>query len=72
MKTIKDNRFTDMLWHIGALVVTAFALGTMMITAYFRLQDKMDDLSTKLTRVETRLDDLLQRIPPIPESPRRQ
>jgi len=69
VRIIKDHRFTDMLWHLGALVATALVLGGMMVAAYFKIQDKMDELSTSSTKVETKLEDLLQRIPPLPTPP---
>jgi hypothetical protein len=64
VRTLRDHRFTDMLWHIAALVGTAVVLGGMMIAAYFKIQDKIEDLSKNSIRIETKLGDLLDRIPP--------
>jgi hypothetical protein len=72
IKTIKDHRWTDFMWHIAALVACFAVIATAIVTSYFRLEDKIATLSTSNTRLETRLDDLIQRIPPIPTSvPRR-
>ena len=69
VRTIKDHRFSDMMWHIAALVAAGIVLGGMMIAIYFKVQDKLDELSTTSTRVETKLEDLLQRIPPVATVP---
>jgi hypothetical protein len=66
VRAIKDHRFTDMLWHIAALAAAVVLLGGMMVAAYFKFEDRLQLLSTSSTRVETKLDDLLQRIPPTP------
>jgi len=36
-----------------------------MIAAYFKIDDKISDISKASTRIETKLDDLVQRIPPV-------
>jgi len=69
VRTIRDRRFADMLWHIGALAAAMVVLGGMMIATYFKIEDRLQELSTSLTRVETKLEDLLQRIPPVPTMP---
>lgn len=69
VRTIRDHRYTDMMYHLAVLVGAGILLGGMMIAAYFKIQDKLDDLSTRSTRVETKLEDLLQRIPPVATSP---
>jgi len=69
VRTIKDHRFADMLWHIGALVAALVVLGGMMIATYFKIEDRLQELSTSSTRMETKLEDLLQRIPPVPTAP---
>jgi hypothetical protein len=72
IKTIKDHRWTDFMWHIAALVAAFLVVGTMITSTYFRLEDKILTLSTSNARLETRLDDLIQRIPPNPTpAPRR-
>ncbi len=80
VRNIRDHRFTDIMWHIGALATGVILLGGMMIAAYFKLEDKIEALSNASnekfeaisnasTRVETKLDDLLQRIPPVVTTP---
>lgn len=65
VKDIKSHRFSDLKWYICSLAAGIVLLGGMMIAAYFRLEDKISDISTGLTRVETKLDDLTKRLPPI-------
>ncbi len=63
---------TDFMWHLAALIAALVIIGTGMVSAYFRLEDKIAALSTASTRIETKLDDLLARIPPVqPPAPRR-
>ena len=80
VRTMRDHRFTDMMWHIGALAAAVILLGGMMVAAYFKIddkiqalskttQDKFEAASNSSTRVETKLEDLLQRIPPVATSP---
>jgi len=72
VRTIKDHRWTDFMWHLAALIAALVIIGTGMVSAYFRLEDKIAALSTASTRIETKLDDLLARIPPVqPPAPRR-
>jgi len=84
VRSIRDNRFTDMMWHVGALAAGVILLGGMMIAAYFKIEDKIEAVSDSAngkfeamsnasTRVETKLEDLLQRIPPVtpPSGPAR-
>ena len=65
VRNIRDHRFTDMMWHIGALAAGVILLGGMMIAAYFKIEDKIEVMSNASVRVETKLEDLLQRIPPV-------
>jgi hypothetical protein len=51
----------------GAFVL----LAGMLIFGYFRLEDKISTLNASSIRVDTKLEDLLQRIPPIPTPPKR-
>jgi len=69
VKDIKSHRFADLLWHIAGLVGLAIILGGMMSAAYFKLEEKISNLSIASTRVETKLDDLIARIPPVPTPP---
>jgi hypothetical protein len=71
-----------MMWHIAALAAGVVLLGGMLIAAYFKIddriealaratQDKFEAASNASTRVETKLEDLLQRIPPVAGNPAR-
>lgn len=71
---IKDLRreahhdFWSLLKTFGAGFII---LGGMLIYGYFRLEDQITALDRTLIKVETKLDDLLQRIPPVPTPPKR-
>jgi hypothetical protein len=71
VKEIRNYRYTDLLLHIGAFAAGIVLVVTMMVAAYFKLEDKLQTLSTATTRVDTKLEDLLLRIPPIPATPAR-
>jgi hypothetical protein len=62
---IKGHRVSDLRWHIGIFGAGFLVLAGMLITGYFKLEDRVSALSTASTRVETKLDDLLARIPPV-------
>ena len=64
VKEIKNHRFTDFLWHIGVFAAGFLLLATMMIAGYFKIEDRMNEVSKTTTRIDTKLEDLLQRIPP--------
>ena|SRR6516225_11354388 len=69
VRDIKSHRFSDLIWHISVLAAGFVLLAGMMIAAYFKLEEKIEALSTSNTRIETKLEDLLQRIPPVPTPP---
>src|SRR5271154_4578753 len=69
VRDIRNHRFTDALWILGAIGAVAIVLGSMMIAAYMAIESRIDELSTSSTKVETKLDDLIQRIPPAPTAP---
>jgi hypothetical protein len=64
VKEIKGHRHTDFVWIIGVLAAGFLVLLGAMATAYLRLDDKVSELSKSQTRIETRLEDLIARIPP--------
>jgi hypothetical protein len=66
IKDIKSFRWTDFLWHIGVLIAFGVGFGVALITVYFRLEDRISALSTASTRIETKLEDLLARVPHVP------
>jgi hypothetical protein len=71
VKEIRNYRYTDLLLHIGAFAGGIIIVVTLVLNVYSRLDDKIQNLSTTSTRVDTKLEDLLQRIPPVPTSPAR-
>jgi hypothetical protein len=72
VKSIRDYRYTDLLLHIGAFTTGIIIVVTLVLHLYSKLDDRIQALSTSSTRVETKLEDLLQRIPPVQSpAPRR-
>jgi hypothetical protein len=71
VKGIRDYRYTDLLLHIGAFAAGIIIVVTLILNVYSRLDDKIQALSTTSTRVDTKLEDLLQRIPPVQTPPAR-
>lgn len=78
VREIKGHRVSDIRWHLAGFAAGFVLLSTMLILGYFRLEDKIGgvsntvrDVSTSITRIETKLDDLIERIPPIPSPPPR-
>jgi hypothetical protein len=71
VKDIKNYRYTDLLLHIGAFAGGIVLVVGMMVAAYFKLEDKISAVSTSNTRMETKLEDLLARIPPVQTPPPR-
>jgi hypothetical protein len=67
VRDVKDHRLTDFIWHAGALI----AFGTFVIALYFWIDDKVSALATASARVDTKLEDLLARIPPAPTPPQK-
>ncbi|HEY1981099.1 MAG TPA: hypothetical protein VGH13_13525 [Xanthobacteraceae bacterium] len=65
VKAIRDYRYTDLLLHIGAFAAGIILVVTLILNVYSRLDDKIQTLSTLTTRADTKLEDLLQRIPPV-------
>jgi hypothetical protein len=73
IKDIKDYRHTDFVAHISLLGGSFLLLAGMIIFGYFKLDErigKSDDrihaITNSTTRIDTKLEDLLQRIPPVP------
>jgi hypothetical protein len=65
VKEIRDYRYTDLWRHLAAFAAGIVLVVGMLITVYFKIEDKMQILSTTSTRIETKLDDLIARIPPV-------
>jgi hypothetical protein len=60
VREIRGHRVPDLVLVCSAIVGTFVLLGGMLIFGYFRLEAKIEDLSTTLTRVETKLDDAIR------------
>jgi hypothetical protein len=76
ISAIRDNRHTDFVYLISIFAAGFLLMATLFGFGFFRLDDKFDKLTDKLgdktdklnaagIRSETKLEDLLQRIPPI-------
>jgi hypothetical protein len=65
VREIKGNRHSDFVYLVTAFAAGFLLLGGAIGTVYFKLDDKMDKLTASSIRVETKLEDLLQRIPPV-------
>jgi hypothetical protein len=59
---------TDFRWTWGGLAAAVIILMGALIGGYFRLDDRQSNLSTALTRIETKVDSLLQKPSPPPAS----
>ena len=59
----EHDHFLLLLKIFGAAFVL---LSGMLIFGYFRLEDRVVSLDASSIRIDTKLEDLLQRIPPIP------
>jgi hypothetical protein len=65
VKEIKNYRHGDLFKYLSAIAAAVVLLGGMMTAVYFKVEDKIHELSTSTTRIETKLEDLLQRIPAV-------
>jgi hypothetical protein len=65
VKEIRDYRYTDLWRHLAAFAAGIVLVVGMLIAGYFKIEDKIQILSTASTRMETKLDDLIARIPPV-------
>jgi hypothetical protein len=71
IREIKHDQKTDFRIIIGMFGAGFIAVAGMLIFGYFRvddriikLEDRVNALSTTLVRIDTKLEDLLARIPP--------
>lgn len=66
VKDIKDHRHSDFRWYISIFGGGFLVLAGLSLVLYSRMDDRVQALSTTLTRVETKLEMLLQRLPAEP------
>lgn len=76
VKDIKSHRHSDFVFTMSAFaagfLLLASVFSTMLIVGYFRLDErhsksdeKINDLAKAFTRLDTKIEDLLLRIPPV-------
>lgn len=65
VRGLKDNRHNDFVYLITVFAAGFLLLAGLLGTVYFRLDDKLDKLTQTSIRVDTKLEDLLQRLPPV-------
>jgi hypothetical protein len=71
VREIKGYRHTDFLIYASMFAAGFIALAGMFIVGYLKLDDRIRVLNNTSIRVDTKLEDLLQRIPPVPTPPPR-
>ena len=69
IKDIKEHRHSDFRWLITVFAAGFLALATMFIVGYLRIEDRIEPLSLSNAKIDTKLQDLLARIPPLPLPP---
>jgi hypothetical protein len=69
VREIKSNRHSDFVYMISVFAAGFLLLAGMLIAGYLRLDDRIVELTKSSVRVDTKLEDLLQRIPAIPTPP---
>jgi hypothetical protein len=63
INTQEQNSRTDFRWTWSGLAAATVLLISALIFGYFKLDDKAVTMSTGLTKVETKVDVLLQHTP---------
>lgn len=72
IKDIKSYRHSDFVYIISIFGIGFMTLAAMIVVAYLRIDDKLTAINNNAIRTETKLDDLLRRVPPSPfQIPRR-
>jgi pheromone shutdown protein TraB len=64
VRELNSNRHTDFVYLITLFGAGFLLLAGILTAGYFRHDDKIEKLSHSNVRIETKLEDLLQRIPP--------
>jgi pheromone shutdown protein TraB len=65
VRELKNSRHSDFVYMITVFGAGFLILAGLLGTVYFKLDDRIDRLSQIIIRADTRLEDLLQRIPPV-------
>jgi uncharacterized membrane protein YciS (DUF1049 family) len=78
IKEIKSHRHSDFVWLVTVFAAGFIALACLFGFGYFRIDDKFERLTDKIDKLtassirsDTKLEDLLQRIPPTITPPKR-
>jgi hypothetical protein len=69
--TVENHEQTfrvDFRWTWTGLAVATILLMSALIFGYFKLDDRQSTLSTGFTKIETKMDDMLLRLPAPPAS----
>jgi hypothetical protein len=69
VREIKSYRHTDFLYVITMFAAGFLLLAGMLVFGYFRLDERLVSATATLIRVDTKLEDLVRRIPPVPTPP---
>ncbi|MDQ2877615.1 MAG: hypothetical protein M3R41_00875 [Pseudomonadota bacterium] len=69
VKDIKSDQRTDFRWILGILVTVLIFIVGMLFTVYSNMDDKINGISKENTRIETKLDSLLDRTGPTQAQP---
>jgi hypothetical protein len=71
IREIKSGEHAHFLLLLKIFGAAFVLLSGMLIFGYFRLEDRVSALDSSSIRIDTKLEDLLLRIPPIPTPPKR-
>jgi hypothetical protein len=72
VRDIKSHRHSDFVYMISVFAAGFILLAGMLITVYLLLDGRIEKLTISSVRSETKLEDLLQRVPPILPPPPKQ
>ena len=64
VKDLKDYRHTDFRWYVTIFGSGFLILAGLTLLVYLRLEDKIQALSTMLTRFEAKMESLSRPSPP--------
>ena len=72
VRDIKLHRHSDFVYMISVFAAGFLLLAGMLIAGYLLLDERIEKHTISSVRVETKLEDLLQRVPPILPPPSKQ
>lgn len=71
LRDVKNNRHSDFVYLISVFAGGFLLLAGMFIFGYLKIADKIDAQTISNAKIETKLDDLVARIPPVQSAPKR-